>query len=289
VAEQPFRERRFSPEEVQQVVRRAVDLAGIESNASAGPAMTAEELASRLGQLGVSDDVIRRAMPTSAPAPSTGSDGWLRIDRSIELEGELSNERFETIMEAIQAVMKMPGRASVVGNTLTWTPGGAMVEPSVTVRVRDGTTTIHYLETLGHEGRAKIGFGVLSGLGASASGVTTLFAGAGIAKAADISSMSGAAFVLAFAALATAATAVGSFTFLRRSFTRRRDIRTKFAEEVMSQVSLAVERAIGEEYRRIRVQPPEAERIEELARSEHEELESPGQSELEPKRLTRRD
>jgi hypothetical protein len=245
MSDQPFRERRIPPEEVQRVVQRALELAAKDAKSTEGKALTGAELEARLHELGVSPEIARIALEPKATPIVPAAGGVIRVEREVELEGALSPEHFERIADAIQVVMKMPGRVSAVGNKLTWTPGGAMLEPSVTVHAKDGRTVIRYFETLGNSGQLKVGFGVLSGIAALGSGTTVTLAGVAIAKAADVSKASGVPLVLGLGALFAVTTAIGSFLALRRSFARRSEGRSRFADEVVVRVAREVEASLA--------------------------------------------
>lgn len=257
MSDQPFRERRIPPEEVQRILQRALELAAMDSTVSAGKALTGAELEARLYEIGISPDIARRALESRPASVAPSSDGIVRVEREIELDGMLSPDQFEAIADSIQAVMKTPGRISAVGNKLTWTPGGAWLEPSVTVHAKDGQTSIRYVEALANRGQQKVAFGVLAGLAALGTGTTASLAGVAIAKAADVSAASGAPIVLGTATLLGIAAAIGSLLGLKRSFARRLESRSRFADEVVISVSAAVKASLAASAARVRVETRE--------------------------------
>jgi len=174
----PFRERRFAPAEVRQVLRRAAELAEKDpSTPAAEQALTQAQIERSAAELGLSNEVVRRALSEDG-APSEGgaaeaTDGK-RVLLEDEVEGELPLERHEDVVDAIQVIMGDAGRAQVVGKTLTWMPAQTMSNPQrqlvVTVRSRDGRTRIRIDEKLNQMfWGIWIGFGC--GLGLSGAGL----------------------------------------------------------------------------------------------------------------------
>jgi hypothetical protein len=258
MSDTPFRERRIPPDEVQRIVKRAADLSLLNpADNERGEALTKAELEQRLADLGISPDVAQRAMEPPPGEVSRGPDGWIRVQRELELDGMLSPDHFEQIAEVIQAAMKMPGRISAVGNKLVWTPSGLASEPSVTVHAKDGVTTIRYVETLANRGQMTIGFGTLASLGGLLGGAVSTSAGVGIAKALEISKSTGAPLVLAIGALMGVATAVGSFVGLRRLVAKRQQTRSAFADELLAHVGAAVNAAMQKTRVKARIETSE--------------------------------
>ncbi|MBK9000404.1 MAG: hypothetical protein IPM35_32185 [Myxococcales bacterium] len=247
MAESPFRERRLSADEVRRVVRRATNLAHRRAPGDvAGEALTVAELEERLMALGISRDVVHSALEERVSAPITpGADGTARVEREIEIVGVLHPEDFEDLAELIGRVVRLPGRASAVGNKLTWTPSGVLTEPTLTVHSKDGVTRVRYVETLINSGQATIGFGVLAGFGGMVAGSMSGVAGVAIAKSLEISKATGGPAVLALSAVIGVVVAVGSFAGLRRAAARRAHSRTLFADEVLNQIGDAVGAAVA--------------------------------------------
>lgn len=287
MSDQPFRERRVPPEEVQRILQRALELSAMDSTASSGKALTGAELEARLHELGISPDIARRALEPKPATIAPSADGVIRIEREIELEGMLSPEAFEPIADAIQAVMGGPGRISAVGNRLTWTPGGASLEPSVTVHAKDGHTSIRYVETLANRVQLKVGFGFLAGVSALVTSMTVFLAGAALGKAAGVSAASGVPIVLGTAAVLGIAAATGSIFGLKRSFARRVESRSRFADEVLVRVSATVKTSLAASAMRARVETRESARAEPSSEIEQAEAEEAEVEEAEAKARTR--
>jgi len=250
----PFRERRIPPEEVRQIVKRAAELAMVDAAAiDSGEALSETELVERLAQLGVPSSVTRRALVATTTPTEPAADGSLRVVREVELDGMIPPARHEDLADAIAAAMGMPGRVSVVGNKLTWTPGGALAEPAITVHSKDGRTRVHYTETLANRGQRLFGFGTIAGLGGLVAVGAGSVAGVALAKAAEISAQQGGTTVFATAAIVGVAGAVASFVGLQRAFERRAKTRSAFADTVMARVVTAARRAIEASPLQVRV------------------------------------
>lgn len=152
----PFRERRLAPTDVRRIVKRAAELAEKDpSTAAAEQSLTQDEI-ERLGaQLGLSDQVVRRAISEDAGGAATDpteATGTRRIYFEDDLDGELPLDRHEDVVDAVQGLMGETGTAQVVGRTLTWAPAGApnngQRQLSVSVRSRDGRTRLRIDEKL---------------------------------------------------------------------------------------------------------------------------------------------
>jgi peptidyl-tRNA hydrolase len=163
----PFRERRFTPDEVRGILRRAVALAeGDADKGAAERALTQDEIEQLGGELGLPAAAIRQAIQgdgapgTATPAPQGPG---RRVVLEEEISGELPPSAQEDLVEVIQAVMADAGRAQVVGRTLTWTPTPAQGQErqlAVSVRARDGTTRVRVEESF-----RRLFFGLHLGLG----------------------------------------------------------------------------------------------------------------------------
>ncbi len=268
VADSPFRERRLSPEEIQRVVKRAAELANTDPTSDVGGPLTADELETRLAELGIPKDVARRAMQPVPPAPAPSADGATRVEREAVIEGMVDPARFDEIADAIASVMKSEGRTSAVGNKLTWTPGGVLMEPAITVQAKDGQTRIRYVETLANRGQVLLGFGTLAGL----SGLIGGGMGGAIVQAA--SGAHGGPMVATAAVMLGAGAAVASFLGLKRLVARRATTRAALAEQVLAHVGAAVHASLARAQVKARVElsaEPELEaEAEELERRRSE-------------------
>lgn len=140
-----FREKQLRPAEVRRILRRAAEIAETDpETASVERALTADELTRRASELGLPASAVARAIGApEVPAPDAKGP-WLAA-RAVTLEqeipGELPLERYEQIVAGVGAAVGVEGRTEVVGKTLSWFEGRA-VRPLVTIRSRDGQTTV---------------------------------------------------------------------------------------------------------------------------------------------------
>lgn len=250
----PFRERQLAPDEVRRVVKRAMELAMVDAAAAeGGAAMTEAELARRLSELGVPADLAARAMEAPLRAAEPAADGAIRVVREVDVEGMISTERHEEIADAISTAMKLPGRVSVVGNKLSWVPGGLLTEPAVTVHSKNGRTRVRYVETLANRGQQTLGFGTLALFAGFFAGAMASIAMVAIAKAMAIGPREGGPAVFALSALVAVVAAIAVMVGLRRVVARRAETRSAFADEVIAQVATAA-RAAATSQPRLRVE-----------------------------------
>lgn len=280
----PFRARRIPPDEVRRIVRRASDLAAIDAAAQdAGPPLTEAELSQKLTELGISKEIVDRAMKPIEPSAQEAGDGAVRVVREIEIEGMLPPERHEEIADVISAAMKMQGRVSAVGNKLTWVPSGILTEPTMTVHSKDGRTRIRYVETISNRGQATLGFATLGGFAGIIAGGLGMGGAVAIAKAAEITSAQGGPAVIAASVAIGVGAAVASFFGLRKAAKSRAEARAAFAEEVVARVVTAARNAIADEKKArvapsLRVEAADAGEAEREAEAAAETSEGEGQS-----------
>ncbi|MEZ4310641.1 MAG: hypothetical protein R3F14_21570 [Polyangiaceae bacterium] len=256
-----FRERRFSPPEVRRILRSAAAIA--ETSADTGDVeqpLTEGELTRRAAELGLPASAVRRAIgaPSShGPPPAVP---WFR-PRTVLLEeefpGELPAERHEEIVEAIRSEARLPGRTEVIGKTLAWSAGPG-VHPLVTVRSKEGRTSLHVQDRLNGAGLL-LAFSLLSVFPGLMTGAAVM----------DISHRPLIAFVSGAVTFLVAL--VMSTLFVRRTV-RRRDA---FVHRVQEKVSAAVRGAL----RKVPDAPAAAGRAR-IAGAESE-AESEGESEKE--------
>ncbi|MDI3285489.1 hypothetical protein [Polyangium sp. 15x6] len=172
----PFRERRLSPAEVRRILRRALELAEQDAETQAvETSMTEAELVRHAGELGIPRTAIRGAAVEHAPPEEPKArGGWLgaplRTLFEEEIEGEITSDSHEDIVDVIRSVTGDAGQVQIVGKTLTWTP---TVHPqsqprqlSVTVRSRNGKTLVRVEERYTNFAAALyLGIGLGFGLG----------------------------------------------------------------------------------------------------------------------------
>lgn len=148
----PFRQRRLPPAEVRRVLRRAIELAEKDSEIQATEqSFSEDELARLAGEIGIPKNSLQQAAREDSPLETIPAEGaWLgfplRTLLEEELDGEITADSHEDLVDAIQVVMGDAGRVQIVGKTLTWTPtvtpSGSSRQLTVTVRARNGRTSV---------------------------------------------------------------------------------------------------------------------------------------------------
>jgi hypothetical protein len=183
----PFRQRRFSPAEVRRIVKRAAALAEQDAATSGvEQSLSQDELEHAGISLGLPESSIRAAIATDPTSPEGSGvvkpDSQHRLLLEEELDGEVSAEQHEDLVDAIQAATGDTGSVQVVGKTLTWTPTPTTSNPprkfTITIRARDGKTRVRIDESLRpHFLGLYIGLGLGLGFGG---GVTCVTVGAAL-------------------------------------------------------------------------------------------------------------
>jgi hypothetical protein len=176
----PFREQRYSAQEVRRILRRAAELAEDDPETPAAErALTREELTHAAGDLGLPESAVARAAaqgegePAAAPSEAPRSaflGARTRIVLTEEIEGEPSEADREDLVELIREVTGETGAVETTSKTLTW-----RVDPvyrgqgraiSVRLRSRDGRTRVVMEERLGRQATGLfVGLGVGGGIG----------------------------------------------------------------------------------------------------------------------------
>lgn len=214
-----------------------------EPEPAGGRALTGDELSAMLSDLGVSAEAASAAMSTAgAGAPSEeggdGGDDWLggpkRIVLEGEVDGELSDDRREDVVEVIREILGDAGRVEALGRTVTWAPTPSVNNQqrrlSVKVRVRDGRTRIRIDEDLRQVRIGSwVGFGMGGGLGLGT-----------LAIAAGKATKSGLVAVGVWAMILAASFLLAWITTRAVSTRRKRELRrlfTKVREEVVRGVA----------------------------------------------------
>jgi hypothetical protein len=182
------------------------------------------------------------------------------LERDVVIEAALAAEHFEEVAEVIASVMKMEGQTSAVGNKLTWTPGGNVRQPSITVHVKDGATRIRYVEQLPTPVQAGISFATLGTIaGLMATGAGTM-GGVAIAKALEIGATEGSPAVFGIAGLLGIGAAISSFLALWQHRKKHRARRAMVADELVARLAALVrERAEAVPKARVDLGAPELE------------------------------
>ncbi len=145
----------YGEKEIGRLLERATELQNAEPRAPAG-GLTLAELEEIATEAGIDPRYLRRA---ALELDSSYGDAsfWARVCgdelllvREITLEGELADDGFERIVEAIQAGSREHGQPSLLGRTLTWRAETTtkMRTVQIVVTSRDGRTQIRLEEDL---------------------------------------------------------------------------------------------------------------------------------------------
>jgi serine/threonine protein kinase len=169
--------RRYSEEEVRELVRRASELEA--SNPTTGGALTVGGVEALAAEVGIAPEMVREAARSLAlpgseaatPVPRGTPNRWIggptRLVCERVVDGEVPDAEFPTMVEEIRAVLNHPGQVSQLGRTFSWSSrgGSSTRNLEVVVAVRGGRTRITARESLG----ALIG-GIFGGFGGGVGG-----------------------------------------------------------------------------------------------------------------------
>jgi hypothetical protein len=177
-------DRKFSEEEVALIIKRAAELQQtqqIESEPS--NALTLSEVEQIAREAGIDPKLIRQAAhgldrpsETARPSPWLGAATRLVFERVID--GEISVDEFEPLINEIRRTLGDNGVPSVLGRTLAWTSSyvggrrrnnGRMV--NVNIVSRSGVTTVRVEEELRNIAGALFG-GLVGGGGGGTTGIS---------------------------------------------------------------------------------------------------------------------
>jgi len=205
--------RRFSGDEVQQIVKRATELEATTPTASG--AMTIGGVEALAAEVGIAPHVVRAAAdswrlsrdaPISAPE-SIQSNPWVGGPTTIVIErvldGELPDTEYSVIVDETRRLLKNVGQVSQLGRSFSWvaSPGATRRSLELVVSVRGGRTRITVQENLAPLVGALFG-GIGGGMGGGGMGpIIGIFVGAlhfpGAAMAAIIPLWLGTTYVTA--------------------------------------------------------------------------------------------
>jgi hypothetical protein len=181
--------RRFNEEEVALIIKRAAELQQTEQIAQEpSTALSLAEIEQIAREAGIDPRLIRHAAqgldrPAETNRPSAWAGAPTRLVFERIIDGEISNDEHEALVNEIRRTLGDNGLPSVLGRTLAWnsTPLGGRRrsrgrQVSVSVTSRGGVTTIRVEEELRHV--AGPIFGGLMGGGAG--GTTGISIGIGM-------------------------------------------------------------------------------------------------------------
>ncbi len=188
MGELPARNRKFNEEEVALIIKRAAELQQTQQvQQEPSTALTLSEVEQIAREAGIDPMLIRQAAhgldrpsETIRPSPWVGAPTRLVFERVVD--GEISVDDFEPIINEVRRTFGDNGIPSVLGRTLAWTSSsqggrrrqsGRMV--NVSVVSRSGVTTIRVEEEL-----RNLAGGLFGGLvGGGGVGTTALSIGLG--------------------------------------------------------------------------------------------------------------
>jgi len=205
--------RRFSGDEVQQIVKRATELEATTPTASG--AMTIGGVEALAAEVGIAPSVVRAAAdslgpslgaPISAPE-SIQSNPWVGGPTTIVIErvldGELPDTEYSVLVDETRRLLKNVGQVSQLGRSFSWvaSPGATRRSLELVVSVRSGRTRITVQENLAPLIGAMFG-GIGGGMGGGGMGpIIGILVGAlhfpGVAMAAIIPLWLGTTYVTA--------------------------------------------------------------------------------------------
>ncbi len=145
MAEVPIDERRFTDQEIHQILKKAVE------RASSGALVKREglslaELKAIGEEVGIDPDRLEDAARAviqrggNSPNPVLGSPTVLNFERKVE--GEVDPEDTPEILSLIRRTMGQQGEVEEIRGSLEWNAKGEASERYVTLSSRDGKTTI---------------------------------------------------------------------------------------------------------------------------------------------------
>jgi hypothetical protein len=188
MADTPATGRKFNEEEVALIIKRAAEMQQTEQVAEdMSSAMSLSEVEQIAKEVGIDPALIRRAAQSldrpgeiNRPSPWVGAPTKIVFERVVD--GEISNEEHEALIDTVRRTIGENGIPSVLGRTLSWSSSsqggrrrsrGRRVD--VSIMSRGGVTTIRVEEELRDVAGALIG-GLVGGGGGGTTGITVGFA-----------------------------------------------------------------------------------------------------------------
>ena len=184
MADAPVSNRRFNDEEVALIIKRAAELQQTEAIADESTnALTLTEVEQIAKEAGIDPSLIRRAALTldrpgevNRPSPWVGAPTRLVFERVVD--GEVSSDEYEALIDIVRRTLGDNGLPSVLGRTLAWSSSmqgsrrrshGRQVD--VNIVSRGGVTTIRVEEELRNIAGALFG-GLVGGGGGGSTGIS---------------------------------------------------------------------------------------------------------------------
>jgi serine/threonine protein kinase len=168
--------RRYNPEEVQQIVRRASELEATSPTLSGN--LTLGGVEALAGEVGIAPERIRsaaeslRAASPTEPSglvtkPNRWAGGPTKLLFERVMEGEVPESEFPVLVGEIRRVLQNVGQVSQLGRSFSWSShrGGSRTDIEVSVVVHGGRTRILIQENL-----ANLIGGIFGGIGGGLGG-----------------------------------------------------------------------------------------------------------------------
>jgi hypothetical protein len=139
-------ERRFSEEQVSEVIRRAAELSslGVDSALARNSGVTESELRRIAREIGLDDGAVDAAMRETGTVVSSDSGGDLTYERSFErrINGEVGEEAYATLVEHFVPEWGIGRGTNKIGNLLTYRSLVGINSCQVSVSQKAGRTTL---------------------------------------------------------------------------------------------------------------------------------------------------
>lgn len=177
-------ERKFNDEEVALIIKRAAELQQTQQvSEDPAHALSLSEVEEIAKEAGIDPKLIRRAALTldhtsevTRPSPWVGAPTRLVFERVVD--GEITSDAYEPLVNEIRRTFGDNGVPSVLGKTLAWTSTSAGGRRNsrgrqidISIMSRGGVTTIRVEEELRNTAGALFG-GLVGGGGGGSTGIT---------------------------------------------------------------------------------------------------------------------
>jgi len=237
-------DRKFNEEEVALIIKRAAELQQtLQIEAEPSNALSLPEIEQIAREAGIDPKLIRQAAhgldrPSETARPSAWLGAPTRLVFERVIDGEISVDDFEPLINEIRRTFGDNGLPSVLGRTLAWTSSyqggrrrnnGRMVNVSVVART--GVTTIRVEEEMRNIAGALFG-GLVGGGGGGTTGVS-IGIGMGVFHSAGV------------AAAMWVAVAGGFYTLARTIFVKMVISREKQLQELTSRLEAQVTESVS--------------------------------------------
>jgi len=176
----PLPSRRFNESDTDAILRRAAELASGAEETPTQRGLTIEEMEALAGEAGLDPALVQRAAREVGFKQAQSASPWVGAPRRIlierQIDRELTEEVWESMVGEIQQTFGGAGFASRVGRTRTWTVsqtgarGHSTRVVSVTATAQQGKTVIRVDETLTQVAGALFG-GIVGGVGGGTTGI----------------------------------------------------------------------------------------------------------------------